>query len=172
VRSIEIIGYKGFEGVGVEKFVELLNHLHVTAEDMDDEHCWATLLLDTIQSSEGTQHLSNLYWEFLVELVVSGLWWRRLDPARSLQIMTSITEAKEWNKLECWVGIVWMLGAGETTGEDLERSTVLLFRQRSGALQKLEQWMEQWSQRNSRDIPESFKRVCERAHEAEQQDVP
>jgi hypothetical protein len=35
IRSVELIGYKGFEGVGVERFIGLLNHLHVTVEDMD-----------------------------------------------------------------------------------------------------------------------------------------
>ena len=38
----------------MERFIELLNHLHVTVEDMDDESEWAALLLDTI---EQTHHL-------------------------------------------------------------------------------------------------------------------
>jgi len=171
IRSVELIGYGGFEGVGVERFVELLNHLHVTVEDMDYTHSWAGLLLDTIQSSEGARHLSHSYWGFLVELKVSKSWLR-LDPARSLQIIKSLTEAKEWNKLECWIGIVWMLGAGGMTEEDLERSMVLLFRQLPSALQKLEQWMEQWSQETGEEIPESFKGICKQAHEAEQPDAP
>jgi hypothetical protein len=36
IRFVGLIGYKGFEGVGVEGFIELLNHLHVTVEDMDE----------------------------------------------------------------------------------------------------------------------------------------
>jgi len=171
IRSVELIGYWGFEGVGMERFVELLNHLHVTAEDMDDEHCWATLLLDTIQSSEGAQHLSHSYWGFFMELKVSKSWLK-LDPARSLQIIKSLTEAQEWSKSECWIGIVWMPGSGETMEEDLEHSIVLLFRQRPGALQKLEQWMERWSQETGEEIPEPFRGICKRAHEAEQPDAP
>jgi len=172
IRSVELVGYKGFEGVGVERFVELLNHLHVTVEDMDGTLSWAALLLDTIQSSEGTQHLSHWYWELLVELAVSESRWMSPDLAHSLQIITSLTEAKEWCKLECWVRIVWMLGDGGVTEEDLEHSMVLLFRQRPGALQKLEQWMERCSQWDGKDMPESFKRTCERAHEAAQRDAP
>ena len=172
IYSVELIGYEGFEGVGVERFVELLNHLHVTAEDMDDELRWAKLLFDTVRSFEGAQHLSHLYWELLVELVVSESQWMTPDLTHSLQIITSLTEAKEWSKLECWMGILWMLGSGGMTEEDLEHSMVLLFRQRPGAVQKLEQWMERWSQINSGDIPEPFKRTCEQAHEAAQRDAP
>ena len=40
VRSVEQIGYKGFKGVGVERFIRLLNHLHVAVEDMDEKEDW------------------------------------------------------------------------------------------------------------------------------------
>ena len=106
---------------------------------------------------------------------VSGLrLCLKLNPARSLQIVTSLTEAKEWIKLECWVGIVWMLlPEGLDLGEgDLDDSMTLLFRQRPGAVQKLEQWMERWSQRACRDVPESFKQAHKQAHEAAQRDGP
>jgi len=174
IRFVEQISYKGFEGVGVERFVELLNHLHVTVEDMDEKKNWGKLLLDTIQSSEGTQHLSHWYWELLAELVVSESRWLRPDLARGLQIITSLTEAEEWNRLECWVGIVWMLlPEGLDPGEgDLGHSMTLLFRQRPGAVQKLEQWMEKWSQGAGKDVPESFKRAHEQAHETAQRDGP
>ena len=174
IRSVELIGYKGFEGVGVERFVGLLNHLHVTVEDMDEKENWGKLFLDTIQSSEGIQYLSHWYWELLVELAVSESWWLRPDPACSLQIMTSLTEAKEWDKLECWVGIVWMLlPEGLDPGEeDLGHSMALLFRQRPRAVQNLEQWIEQWSRGAHRDVPESFKQAHKQAHEAAQRDGP
>jgi hypothetical protein len=175
IHSVETIGYAGFEGVGVERFIGLLNHLHVAVEDMDEKDNWAILLSDTIQSSEGAQHLSHWYWESLVELVVSESQWLPLDPARSLQIVTSLTEAKEWSKLECWVGIVWMVWGREAGGmiaEDLDRSTLLLFRQQPGATHKLERRMERWSQQCSRDVPESFKQICKQAHEATQQASP
>ena len=71
--------------VGVGRFVELLNHLHVGVKDIDHHFAnkghhfkWISLLLDTIQSPEGIRHLSNQSWEFLVELTISesGLWGR------------------------------------------------------------------------------------------------
>ena len=175
IRSIEVLGYEGFEKTGVEMFIGLLNHLHVTAEDTDLNFPWASLLLDTIQSSGGTEHLSHWYWEVLVELTAPASPWLKLDFARSLQIITSLIETKQWSKLECWMGTVWMLlprGADATAERDLDCSMLLLFRQRPGALQKLEQWVEQWGRRRGKDIPKSFKQICKRAHKAAQQNTP
>ena len=175
IRSVEFIGYKGFEGVGVGEFVGLLNRLHVMAEDVDDNLNWTKLLLDIIQSSEGTQRLSNWYWNLLMELAVSESRWLRFDLAHSLQIVTSLAEAKEWNNLECWIGTFCMVLSREpeTMAEgDFCNAMLHLFRQRPGAVQKLEQWMERWSQTNSKDIPESFKQICKRAREAVQWDAP
>ena len=174
IRSVELIGYKGFEGVGVERFVELLNDLRVTAEDVDDVIGWARLLLDTIQSPEGTQYLSHWYWEFLVEFAVPNSRWLKLDLADGLKIMITLTKAEEWSKLECWMAIVWMLlPEGVDPGEqDLGHSMTLLFRQRPRAVQKLEQWMEPWGQANFSCVPESFRQVCKQALEAGQWGAP
>ena len=158
----------------MERFVELLNDLRVTAEDVDDVIGWATLLLDTIQSPEGTQYLSHLYWEFLVEFAVPNSRWLKLDLADGLKIMITLTEAEEWSKLECWMAIVWMLlPEGVDPGEqDLGHSMTLLFRQRPRAVQKLEQWMEPWGQANFSCVPESFRQVCKQALEAGQWGAP
>ena len=180
IRSVELIGYEGFKGVGVEGFIGLLNYLHVAVEDMDEKANWRNLLLDTIQSWEGAQHLSHWYWESLVKLAVSESWRLRLDITRSLQIITSLAEAKEWSKLECWmgivcVGVVWTLlpwKANAMVEADLGHSILLLFRQRPGAVQKLERWMGRWGQKRGIDVPESFKQICKQAHEAAQRDAP
>ena len=59
------------------------------------------------------------------------------------------------------------------TEEDLEDSVVLLFCKQPDAVQELKRWMERWSQECKKDIPESFQRICERAHEVAQQlDAP
>jgi hypothetical protein len=93
IRSVELIGYKGFEGVGVERLIGLLDHLHVAVEDMDEKGNWVKLLSDTVQSPEGTQHLSYWYWDSLVELTASEPWWLTLDLAHSLEMIASLTEA-------------------------------------------------------------------------------
>jgi len=177
VHSVELIGYKGFEGVGVERFIEMLNHLHITADDMDLAFEWATLLLDTLRSSEATQLLSLWYWELLMEFAIRYSWWLRRNATYSPQIVTFLTEAQEWSKLECWIGTVWMVwppGTGGATEGDLGRSTELLLHQRPGAAQKLEQWMGRWGQEsmNGYAIPESFQRICKQAHEEAQWDAP
>ena len=173
-HSIGLIGYRGFKEVGVERFVELLNYLRVGVEDVDDKFKWMVLLLYTIQPSEGARHLSDRSWERLVELMISGLWCVGFGRATySPQVMVSLMEAQEWGKLEYCVGVVWMAWPPETSKieEDLECVMVLLFRQRPGAAQKLKGWVEQWSRECDEDMPESFQRVCKRAHEAAQRDA-
>ena len=175
ILSVELVGYEGFAGVGMERFVGLLNHLRVAAEDIDDKCDWAKLLLDTIKSFEGTRLLSYWYWELLVELAISQSAWLKYETTYNPQITTSLIEAQEWNKLECWMGTVWILWPPESDGiteEDLSSSILLLFRQRPGAFQKLEQWMERCSQINDESIPESFQRICKQAREAAQRDTP
>ena len=175
IRSVELIGYKGFEGAGVKGFIKLLNHLHVTTEDMDWELDWTVPLLDILRTFEGAHHLSHWYWELLVELATSEPLLLRDKLAYSPQTTTFLIEAQEWSRLECWVGIVWMVWPPEadgTTEEDLNRPTLLLFQQQRGATQKLEQSMERWSRYNDEDVPESFQWICKQAHEAAQRDAP
>ena len=175
IRSVGIVGYHGFGGAGVEKLFELLDRLHVTAEEIDHAYKWASLLLAVIRSPEGIQRLPDWYWELLAELAVSEHWGLNFGDTDALKIAKSLIEDEEWGKLECWIGVVWTVSeSAGITEEDLEHSTLLLFRQRPGAALKLEQWMEQWSNQSMwRRIPEPFKRACRRAHEAVQrQDAP
>jgi hypothetical protein len=175
IRSVGVVGYKGFEGVGVERFIGLLNHLDVSAKDISNPSQWANLLSETFQTSEGAQHLSHRYWELLVELEILLPVRLRDKIAYNPQVMMFLTEAQEWSKLEYWMGIVWMVwppGSGGITEEDLDHSMLLLCCQRPGAVQKLEQWMEQWGQTTGNYIPESFERICKQAQETAQQDAP
>ena len=167
IRSVELIGYKGFEEVGAERFVELLNCLHVWVEDMDSEYEWVQLLLDTIQSPEGARRLSNRFWELLVKLAIPEPS-RFRDTAYSSRVMGFLLEAQEWDKLECWIGVIWMVWSPDTDEivENLERTMVSLFRQRPGAAETLEGWMEQRSQQSEKDVPESFQQTTKRAYEA------
>ena len=171
MHAILLIGYQEFKQVGVKGFTELLNDLQVHIEDVNDRVGWVRLLLDTVQSSEGIQNLSPPYWELLVMLAVSHSWALE-DNTYSPHPMISLKEAEEWDKLECWIGVVWMSWPpewGETTKEDLGPVTLSLFHQQPGAVQKLEKWMEQWAD-GQRQIPESFQQIYKQAHdEAAQQ---
>lgn len=85
-------------------------------------------------------------------------------------IMLSLEDKQEWDKLECWITIVWMVWPPESGGtkeEDLKHVMLLLFYQQPGALQKLEEQMEKWSW----EIPESFQQICKQAHDEVAQQV-
>ena len=131
-----------------------------------------------VLSSEGTQHLPHSYWELLPELAFLTLEPWGYEVSDSAEITKSLVEAQEWDKLECWIGVVWMSlgvvdGIEEEIEEDLESSMMLLLRRRPRATQKLKKWIERWCQETGRSIPESVQRAFERAHEAVQgQDVP
>ena len=169
IRFVEFVGYEGFEATGTENLTELLDHLQVTVEEMSPECRWVSLLLDVIQSSEGTQRLSHRYWEFLVELAIS--WPRlKLGDTGALKIAKSLIGNQEWDKLECWIGFAWTASVSEIitmTEEDLETSTLLLLRQRPAAFQRLEQWMERWSRKHRWGcVPKWFQPILTRAREA------
>ena len=169
IYSVGAIGYQEFKKVGVERSVRLLNHLCVGVEDAEERSWWISLLLDTIRSPEGTQCLSNHSWKLLVELMISEL---ELEEARyaaySPQVMVFLLEAWEWDKLECWMGVVWMIRPPETdwTTEDLKRVMASLFHHRPGAAQKLTRWMKRWYQ--GKGVLKRFDRTCEQAYKAAQ----
>ena len=168
LHAIKLIGYQQFEEVKVEGFIGLLNDLQVCFKDLDNRLEWTRFLLDAFQSSENIQHLSLSYWELLVELV--GYWPEELgDHTYSPQVMISLQDAREWDKLKCWVSVVWMVWppeSGKTTEEDLEDVMLLLFHQKPDALQNLEEQMERWGSRWSWvDFPESFKQTCKQVHD-------
>ena len=73
-----------------------------------------------------------------------------------------LEDGQEWDELECWIGIVWIVWPPETGG-DVERIMFSLFRRRPGAIQNLERQIERWSEENKYDIPEPFQRICKRA---------
>jgi len=80
--------------------------------------------------------------------------------------MISLQDAKEWDKLRFWIGImcmVWLPRGGGTTGV-LEGMMLSFFHQQPGALQKLEEWMEQCCKFQQNKLSKSFKQTCKQAH--------
>ena len=171
IRSIELIGRWGFREVGVETLVSLLNRLGVGIGDVDSRLSWTELLLEVIKSREGRDRLSYSYWELLVELSLPHDGGRQDLANYDPQILTSLQDTQEWDRLACWICFVWMELSLYPDGKlgGLERGTTLLFRQRPDSIQKLEQWME----RSGCDIPTTFQQICEQGRsEAEQNGVP
>ena len=173
IRSVETIGYEGFKEVGTKRFAELLNNLHFGVEDFPYTYKWTSIFLEIIRSSEGVRHLSVRSWELLAEFTIIDPWALR-GSACDPQVTTSLLEGQEWDKLECWMGIVWMAWPPQTdtTVEDLERAMAQLFRQRPGAIQKLTRWMERWSEFSANEVPEAFQRICKQPHETARLDTP
>ena len=207
IRFVEIVGHQVFEGAGLGRWFELLDHFHVRIAEVRED-TWIPLLLGVIRSPEGIRFLSHWYWELLAGLADSEPRWLRFGGADALQIAKTLIDAQEWRKLECWIGIEWKRtesweiieeGMSSESGEvteggvgselagitegGLEHFMVLLFHQRPGAAQKLEQSIERQSHQY-RGIPEfvesrvtrigeALQRIQTRAHEAAQrQDAP
>ena len=173
IYTIQLIGYQPFEVAGVEGFIGLLNSLQVHVEDINSRLQWTRLLLNTIQSSEGAQHLSLQYWELLGQLVVSCSQYLGDNPYNPNTI-TSLKEVEEWDKLKYWVGTIWMVWppeGGKTTEKDLEHVMLLLFHQQPGAVQEIKEQMKQWSGWPFwNNIPLSFQQICRQVEiEARQQ---
>jgi len=162
IHTVELIGYQGFKRVEVERFAGLLDDLHVCIEDMGNKIQWAKLLLDIIRSSRGIQNLPHFYWELMAKLAASERWWEE-DTAYHPRIIISLENAREWDKLECWVGVVWMVWTSGPKNEDLQRVTLLLFRQQPNAIQKLKGWIHQRSNRQWYTEPKAFQQICEQA---------
>ena len=167
VRSVGLIGHQGIEEVGAESFVGLLNRLRVCVDDVDPRSAWMDLLLGVIGSPEGKDHLSYSYWEFMLELGPShhgpSLDLDHYNP----RITTSLQAAQEWDKLACWICVVWLKWSlySDMLSRNLEYAMSLLFHQRPDSITKLEEWME----RSENDIPTGFRRIFEQGRlEAEQ----
>jgi len=169
--TIVLIGYQEFQQVGVEGFIGLLNDLQVNIKEViGSGYHWAKLLLVTIQTSEGIQHLSHSYWDLLVEFTIFYLQYLE-DITYSPHVMASLKEVGEWDKLECWIGIVWMLyppEGGKTEEEELRHTTLSLFHKKPDAIHKLMQWMERCAH-GQRPIPGSFQQIYEQMHKEEAQ---
>lgn len=90
----------------MERFVRLLNHLRITFEDTVSRSEWVRLILETLRTSEGVQHLSHWYWELVVELAISQSLWQMHGITYNPQTTAFLVEAQEWTKLECWIGTI------------------------------------------------------------------
>ena len=160
-------GYRRFKEVNAEGAVELLNHLYVGIEDIDDRDRWGSIFLEVIQSPEGFRRLATHSWELLMELKVKLSWTERKDiVARHPHITDNILLSQQWDKLECWVGLVWMSSPiPESAMESLKRAMASLFRQRPEAVLKLTEWLERCLIEGRKGVPESFREICKQMHE-------
>ena len=158
ILSISLLDYQAFEQFGSEKLFELLDHLRIRVEDAGCHGEWAGFLLSIIRSPEGIRRLSYPYWELLVERTILGSKWLRYEAYdEHAHIMESLEDAEEWDRLECWIGFLWV-SWGPVVVVNLESVTLLLFCQQPGGILKVERWVE----RRQGQYLESFRSLCER----------
>ena len=191
LHFIQSVGYQELKGVGTQASIALLEDLHIGGEDVDwgYEMPWIRLLLDIAQSPDATQLLSYHYWELLVELSILKSRWLQLPDQYilSAQVMVSLEDAQEWDKLECWVGVVWInwppenidtgdsreMEDGGVTGRGLEDIMLSLFHNHPGVIQRLQKLMGKCKDTGDGFIvPELFEKICKQMHlNPEQQDI-
>lgn len=156
IRSVEVTGYEEFKGAEPGRFIELLNHLRVSTKDVDSPHEWVSMLVKTIQTPEEIPPLDLHVWQFLHS--ITTLEGRQLWFEYKPEVMSSLRDAGEWGKLECWLVFVWNLrfsiGGGDIQTGELENSTRSLFQHGHGA--RLRQRVVEWSGVTGVPLPASF----------------
>ena len=165
LESVALIGYEGFD-VEAECFFGFLNHISAGVEvtDVPVELCFT--FLKVAQSYGGHRDLTIQSWELLANLIAECSWrnYVRYNP----QVTSSLLGAEAWEKLECWMGVVWMMWPPEYSNApgDLKTPMESLLRTRPGAVRKLTEWMGRSSEIRKVDVLESFERICEQARQA------
>ena len=119
--------------------VRLLNRLDPCMGDLRCSLPWYALLMDVIHSPVG-ENLSLHSWRLLDELQWEcGVSWFEM---RDVEVMRSLEEAEEWEKLEVWIAVMWCsLPWPEPTPEVVEvvgDATLKLILLRPSALQRFE----------------------------------
>ena len=159
---VERKGLGALRDVGKEKFVKLLNHLHISVDDTlrySKSDTWPAILLEIIQSTDGdARNLAIQSWELLVELATLGY----LDSTTyERNVTTTLMDGKESDKLECWMVIFWMVWCPEAgdVAEELEDVVKFLEMKRPGALRER---MEQWNKRRFKSFPKAFQQTYDK----------
>ena len=120
--------------------VRWLHRLNIDADDMVEKGSWAELLIEMIRTPMGPESLSSHYWRLLDKLVVTSR--RRLNLAlRDMEVMRSLEEAEDWEKLGVWMGVVWSFlpySRISESMEGIEQVTLKLLLQRPSTLQGFE----------------------------------
>lgn len=168
IRSIESLGHPEFDGIA--GLVPLLNRLEVEAHEIEWGSRWTRFLLSVFRSSLGRQCLSSHYWQRIVPMSMRpGLFDLCLLPS-DLEAMRSFEELGDWEKLEVWIGLMWILELpeGGINVEEVGQVTRTLFRNRPSALRTVHEW----ALGASEDVDslysrhgDTFRTVCDQARE-------
>jgi hypothetical protein len=162
IRAIELIKDNVLEVLGFES-IRLLNCLDVDLDDVVDKHVWVELLAGVICLPAGLESLSPHYWHLLDKLPLANDF-RRTPGLRSVEVMRSLDEADDWEKLEVWMVVVWQSLLESTPTpmmEDVERVTLELLRRHSSAPPRFETLREGGDLYGSQRT--KLQRICDQA---------
>jgi hypothetical protein len=118
------------------EFVRLLNDLEVSVDEMGNaKRIWVGLLIGVLCSPMGQERLSSHYWRLLGNLV-SVNPSTRSHGDRQTEIMKSLEESQDWDKLETWMLVVWTCNYSPDPApiQDIEWATLTLFRRRPSTI--------------------------------------
>jgi len=163
-RAIYRIWYCGLP-VSTLETIRLLNRLEVDVDDVEEERGWIKLLVEVICSPTRFKSLSSHNWRLLGKLTSTrGLLGAHV--VRDVEVMRSLEEAGDWEKLEVWMVVVWvsLRPSSIPTSESMEGikkvTLELSLRQRS-ALQRFENLCEGYTLQ--REYREKLQEICGRA---------
>ena len=138
IRAVERIWPSELATSGLE-IVRLLHRLDVDVGDVEEKREWTRLLVGVIRSPVGFGSLSPHYWCLLGKLT-STTGHTRSFALRDVEVMRSLEEAEDWEKLEVWMVVVWQMFTFPTSEpmEGIEQVTLKLALRRPSALQRFE----------------------------------
>jgi hypothetical protein len=136
--AIGLIQHNVFEASELET-IHLLNCLNVGIDDMADKGGWLQLLAGAVCLPAGLDNLSPHYWCLLDKFALGTNFSVSLR-LQSVELMRSLEEAEDWEKLEVWIVVVWQSLGHFTpyiTVQDVVQVTHKLSLQRPSTLQRL-----------------------------------
>jgi hypothetical protein len=114
---------------------------------MVEKHVWLQLLAGVMCLPTGLENLSPHYWCLLDKLAL-GTNFSEAPGLQSVEVMRSLEETEDWEKLEVWIVVVWqslLYSTPMPTMEDVERVTLKSLLRQPSALLKVGVLCEQGS---------------------------
>ena len=136
MRVIECFWRSELEASELE-IVRLLNRLEVDVDDTMKKRPWVELLVSVIRLPAGPESLPSHYWRLLVNLAQAMRCVVHFTP-RDVEVMRLLEEAGDWERLEDWTVVVWLLSPQDNLMEDVKQVILKLLLQRPSALARFE----------------------------------
>jgi len=135
IRTIEHIWHNELEVSGLDT-IRWLNHLSIDADDMVDRNSWVWVLVGVMRSPAGLEGLSSHYWHLLDKLVALNHFLYL--GSRDVEVMRSLEEAEDWEKLEAWMVAMWSGTPMHQSMEGIEEVTLKLLSRRPSTFPRFE----------------------------------